>query len=196
MRVLQSVLALGAMITLGGCATSQVSILPGEGSDAKSSVEVLDSKTGNSVAVADTPGSVVGANGKVTSVDPKTLDTRYAELFAALPPAPRVFVLYFQENSVELTAESNALVPEIFAEMSKRPGADIEITGHTDTVGSAEVNDSFSLRRAAEVTSIFFAQGLDKAVIRIAGRGERDLREKTPDDTPSATNRRVELLVR
>ena len=58
------------------------------------------------------------------------------------------------------------------------------------------MNDAFSLRRAAEVTSYLFSQGLDKTIVRIAGRGERELREQTPDDTPSAINRRVEVIVR
>ena len=105
-------------------------------------------------------------------------------------------MLYFKENSIEPTEESQAMMAEIFAEIKKRAGADLEITGHTDTVGPEEVNDAFSLRRAAEVTSYLFSQGLDKTIVRIAGRGERELREQTPDETPSAINRRVEVIVR
>jgi OmpA-OmpF porin, OOP family len=183
-------------LLLTGCAQSQVAVLsPGAG-EASGSVAVRDARTDKEIAVSDKPGSVISGTGKVQSVDPKDLDARYAALLAGLPPAPRSFTLYFKENSTDLTPESEALLPEIFAEIGKRPGADLEITGHTDTVGSAEGNDAFSLRRAAEVTSFLFAQGLDKTIIRIAGRGERDLKEQTPDETPSAINRRVELLVR
>jgi outer membrane protein OmpA-like peptidoglycan-associated protein len=193
-RSLTSLIA--AALLLSGCAQSQVAIMPASSDDPAGSVAVLDAASDKERAVADRPGNVVSGSGKVQSVDPKVLDARYADLLASLPAAPRAFTLYFKENSTQLTPESEALMPQIFAELKARAGADLEITGHTDSVGAAEVNDAFSLRRAAEVTSYLFAEGLDKAIIRIAGRGERDLKEQTPDETPSAINRRVEVLVR
>lgn len=176
---------------------SQVALGPGEDGDA-GSVAVLNS-AGTEIAVVDKAGavaSVSGGNASVKTLDSAAFDAKYADLLAGLPTAPKTFVLYFKENSIEPTAESQALLAEIFAEIKKRPGADLEITGHTDTVGSEEVNDAFSLRRAAEITSYLFSQGLDKTIVRIAGRGERELLEQTPDVTPSATNRRVEVIVR
>ncbi|MFM5914877.1 MAG: OmpA family protein [Chakrabartia godavariana] len=176
---------------------SQLALGPGENGEA-GSVAVLNS-AGTEIAVVDKPGavaSVSGSSASVKTIDSATFDAKYADLLAALPPQPRTFVLYFKENSVEPTEESQAMLAEIFAEIKKRPGADLEITGHTDTVGSEEVNDAFSLRRAAEITSYLFSQGLDKTIVRIAGRGERELLEKTPDETASATNRRVEVIVR
>jgi outer membrane protein OmpA-like peptidoglycan-associated protein len=187
---------IAAALLLSGCAQSQVAIMPASSDDPAGSVAVLDAASDKERAVADQPGNVVSGSGKVQAVDPKVLDARYADLLANLPAAPRAFTLYFKENSTQLTPESEALMPQIFAELKARAGADLEITGHTDSVGAAEVNDAFSLRRAAEVTSYLFAEGLDKAIIRIAGRGERDLKEQTPDETPSAINRRVEVLVR
>ncbi|RJT22533.1 OmpA family protein [Chakrabartia godavariana] len=184
-------------LLLAGCAMSQLALGQGENGEA-GSVAVLNS-AGTEIAVVDKPGavaSVSGSSASVKTIDSATFDAKYADLLAALPPQPRTFVLYFKENSVEPTDESQAMLAEIFAEIKKRPGADLEITGHTDTVGSEEVNDAFSLRRAAEITSYLFSQGLDKTIVRIAGRGERELLEKTPDETASATNRRVEVIVR
>jgi outer membrane protein OmpA-like peptidoglycan-associated protein len=187
---------IAAALTLSGCAQSQVAIMQASVDDPAGSVAVLDAASDKELAVVDRPGNVVSGSGKVQTIDPNLLDARYADLLAGLPAAPRSFTLYFKENSTQLTAESEAQLPQIFGELKARPGADLEITGHTDSVGGAEGNDAFSLRRAAEVTSYLFAEGLDKAIIRIAGRGERDLKEQTPDETPSAINRRVEVLVR
>ena len=176
---------------------SQVALGPGENGDA-GSVAVLNA-AGTELAVVDKAGAVASVSGGSASIkmmDSVAFDARYADLLAGLPTAPRTFVLYFKENSIEPTEESQAMMAEIFAEIKKRAGADLEITGHTDTVGPEEVNDTFSLRRAAEVTSYLFSQGLDKTIVRIAGRGERELREQTPDETPSAINRRVEVIVR
>ncbi len=182
-------------LLVAACAKQgSITVLPPEEGETAGSIKII--KNGKEKAVIDKAGTTVSASGKVSSEADDATVARYKELFESLPPAPRSFTLYFKENSVDLTDESQKLLPEIFAELGKRPGADLEITGHTDTMGKIEVNDALSLRRAAEVTSIFFAEGLDKAVIRIAGRGERDLKEQTPDETPSAINRRVEVLVR
>lgn len=188
---------IAAPLALAGCAMSQVALGPAEDGDA-GSVAVLNA-SGSEIAVVDKAGavaSVSGGSASVKTMDPAGFDAKYGALLADLPTAPKTFVLYFKENSVEPTSESEALLAEVFAEIKRRPGADLEITGHSDTVGSEEVNDTFSLRRAAEVTSYLFSQGLDKTIVRIAGRGERELREQTPDETPSAINRRVEVIVR
>jgi outer membrane protein OmpA-like peptidoglycan-associated protein len=188
---------IAATLMLSACAKQgSITMLPSEDGETPGTVKVLTASTGKEKAVIDTPGTTTTTSGKITSETSEVAASRYKDLFDSLPPAPRSFTLYFIENSVNLTPESQKLLPEIFAELAKRPGADLEITGHTDTMGKLEVNDALSLRRAAEVTSIFFAEGLDKAVIRIAGRGERDLKEQTPDETSSAVNRRVEVLVR
>lgn len=196
MRV--SALLAALPLVLAGCAVSRVALGPGDGGEA-GSISILDGKTAQEVAIVDKAGavaSVTGGSASVKTLDSAAFEAKYGDLLSGLPQAPRTFTLYFKENSVEPTAESEALLSEIFAEIKRRPGADIEITGHTDTVGAAEVNDTFSLRRAAEITSYLFAQGMDKAIVRIAGRGERELKEQTPDDTPSAINRRVEVTVR
>jgi outer membrane protein OmpA-like peptidoglycan-associated protein len=188
---------LAAPLLLAGCAMSQVALGPGENGDA-GSVAVLNA-AGTELAVVDKAGAVASVSGGSASIkmmDSAAFDAKYADLLAGLPTAPRTFVLYFNENSIEPTEESQAMMAEIFAEIKKRAGADLEITGHTDTVGPEEVNDAFSLRRAAEVTSYLFSQGLDKTIVRIGGRGERELREQTSDETSSAINRRVEVIVR
>jgi outer membrane protein OmpA-like peptidoglycan-associated protein len=188
---------IAATFMLSACAKQgSITMLPPEDGETPGTVKVLTASTGKEKAVIDTPGTSTTTSGKITKETSEVASSRYKDLFDSLPPAPRSFTLYFIENSVNLTPESEKLLTEIFAELAKRPGADLEITGHTDTMGKLEVNDALSLRRAAEVTSIFFAEGLDKAVIRIAGRGERDLKEQTPDETSSAVNRRVEVLVR
>jgi OmpA-OmpF porin, OOP family len=191
-------LAAGILL-ISGCASSNVALAPGDAGGSPGSVAVLDPATETEISVIDKAGSVANVSGRSVSViamDQKAFDARYAELFASLPKAPRGFTLYFKENSTDPTDASAADLPDIFEEIGKRPGADIQITGHTDTVGSDEVNDGLSLRRAAEITSYLFTLGLDKTIVRLAGRGERELKEPTADNVSSAINRRVEVLVR
>lgn len=189
-------LGLVTLVLLSGCASSRITMAPGENGQ----VAVLDPKTEAETAVFDKAGTVVNVagtkTGKVSTIDQSGFDAQFATVIAALPRTPRAFTLYFKENSTDPTAESEAEMPAIFDEIKTRPGADIQVTGHTDTVGAMPLNDAFSLRRAAEITSFLFTLGLDKAIVRLSGRGERELKEQTPDETPSPTNRRVEVIVR
>ena len=200
---LRSVLAF-TVLALTGCASTGVSLLPGEiGADGKQretgAVAVLDPENGADVAVLDQANSRTGVNKRrvaMKAIAPDKLNARYGALLATLPQPPRLFILYFKEGTADLVDESNALLPDLFAEVKTRPGVDIQIVGHTDTVGQEADNDQLSIKRASEVKVMLAQMGLDGEVIRATGRGERELRDQTPDETTSALNRRVEVYVK
>lgn len=72
----------------------------------------------------------------------------------------------------------------------------IHVVGHTDTVGSAQMNQGLSERRAASVFSYISSQGLPANRMRQEGRGERELLVRTADGVAEARNRRVDILVK
>lgn len=194
-----------SLLALTGCAATGVSLLPGEinpqtgQQNPTGGVAVLDPETGADVAVIDQANSRSGVRKRHVSmkaVSPDKLDARYGALLATLPQPPRLFILYFKEGTTDLVEESNALLPDLFAEVKARPGVDIQIVGHTDTVGQEADNDTLSIKRAGEVKAMMAKLGLDGEIIRATGRGERELRQGTPDETPSALNRRVEVYVK
>jgi outer membrane protein OmpA-like peptidoglycan-associated protein len=117
-------------------------------------------------------------------------------LLSALPPPPRSYTLYFVEGTTDLTPESRPVLDELRAEIARRPGADVEVTGHTDTVGSTEDNDALSQRRAMQILDLLATVGIDRSLMTAVGRGERELRQPTLDNVESALNRRVEVSVR
>ena len=73
---------------------------------------------------------------------------------------------------------------------------EVEVIGHTDTVGSEADNDQLSVRRAEEVMTWLASQGFDRSQMSAVGRGERDLKVATGDNADNAANRRVEVIVR
>lgn len=192
------------LLALAGCAHTGVFLFPGEkGADgqqrATGAVAVLDPATGSDVSVIDQANSKAGVRNRQVSmkaVSPETLNARYGALLATLPQPPRLFILYFKEGTADLVDESSALLPDLFAEVRSRPGVDIQIVGHTDTVGQESDNDQLSIKRASEVKAMLARLGLNGEIIRATGRGERELRDPTPDETPSALNRRVEVYVK
>ena len=102
----------------------------------------------------------------------------------------------FSPGNHRLHPPSRAVLPALRAEIASRPGADVEVTGHTDTVGGEADNDLLSRKRAEEVLAVLSAQGIDRSLMTAVGRGERELREATADGVSNAANRRVEVIVR
>ncbi len=187
------------MLMATGCARTGVTLFAGEAGTV-GSVAVLDPKTGADVAVLD-KANVQSAVSKADTVKmkmwgPEALNARYGALLADVPEQPRLFVLYFREGSTGLIDQSSALVPEVFDEVRRRPGADVQIVGHTDTVGDGAANDSLSQQRAQIVQSLLVDMGLGPDIVRATGRGEREPLEPTGDDVASVFNRRVEVFIK
>jgi len=113
-----------------------------------------------------------------------------------LPPPAKSFLLYFDQGTVRLVPESARMLATLREEIAARSGPEVEVIGHTDTVGSQEDNDRLSIGRAEEVMNWLVSQGFDKSQLSAVGRGERELKEATADNVNSAVNRRVEVIVR
>jgi peptidoglycan-associated lipoprotein len=120
----------------------------------------------------------------------------FGDVLAAIPPAARRFLLYFELGSNTLTPESRALVPEILAVVSERGQPDVSVVGHTDTTGASAANVELGMRRATLVRELLVTAGLTPGLIEVASHGESNPVEPTPDNTENARNRRVEVTVR
>lgn len=119
----------------------------------------------------------------------------FGAALAAQPARPVSLLLYFTEGST-LSDESKAVVDKMFAEIARRPAAEITVIGHTDTVGNDAYNDKLSLERAQAVREILIGMGVPAQNITAAGRGKRELLVPTADNVNEPRNRRVELSVR
>jgi outer membrane protein OmpA-like peptidoglycan-associated protein len=191
-------LAIWMALVLAGCAHSSVVLLPDEdGGHGEIAIRPSEGKGGETVMKdANSRATLAGAQPSIRPLGSKGLKPNEAALLAALPPAPKSFTLYFHEGTTELAAESVGTLEQIRAEVAKRPGAEVQVTGHTDTVGSDADNDALSRRRADEIVNWLATQGFARGMMSAVGRGERELKEATADNVSSAVNRRVEVLVR
>lgn len=188
----------GLFLGLAACSHSSMTLLPDEGGG-HGAVAILEAGGKPVEAVVSQPESrtrlgdptptpkALGKNG---------LNPNQLALLSGLPPPPKSFILYFVEGTTDLTPESRPVLDELRAEVARRPGVDVEVTGHTDTVGDADDNDALSLRRAEQIVGLLATVGIDRSLMTAVGRGERELREPTADKVESAINRRVEVLVR
>lgn len=69
----------------------------------------------------------------------------------------------------------------------------ILVWGHTDTAGPADYNQRLSERRAEAVADYLESRGVTRDRMAVRGFGETQLAVPTPDNTPEARNRRVEI---
>ena len=90
---------------------------------------------------------------------------------------------------------STQIVP-LLAEVARREAVEVQITGHTDRVGTIADNDRLSMERAQVVRGILLGYGLHADFMRTVGRGEREPLVSTADEQEEPRNRRVEVIVR
>jgi OOP family OmpA-OmpF porin len=157
----------------------------GEGARA----EVLDAPLTS--AAVDTHGNI--DKGAVTREE---VQRTFGEALAAQPPKPLSFTLYFVTGGTDVTPESQPVLEALFAEVAKRQAVEVQVTGHTDRVGTDANNDRLSLERAQAVRDVLVQRGLKTNLIRAVGRGEREPLIPTPDEQPEPRNRRVEVIIR
>lgn len=183
---------------LAGCATTPtLTLLPSE-EGKQGAVAVLEENGTPMETVVTELNSSTTLSGKprTRSIDPSKLTARQRALLQTLPPPPVRLTLYFLEGTTQLTPESAPGLNFLTKEVSERPGAEVQVTGYTDTLGSADDNDRLSQKRAEEVLAVLAQQGIDPNMLSAVGRGERDLRVQTPDGTREPANRRVVVTIR
>ena len=74
---------------------------------------------------------------------------------------------------------------------------DILVVGHTDLVGSDQVNDALARKRAdSRCAAMLIERGIAPDNIVAVGRGKREPLVPTADGVAEPRNRRVEILVR
>ena len=188
--------ALPALLLLAGCAHSSMVLLPDEdGGHGEVAILKPDGSGETLVSEANSRASL-GGSPTIKPLGAKGLKPTEAALVSALPPPAKSFTLYFLEGTTDMTPESAPVVDEIRAEIAARPGAEVQVTGHTDTVGSDDDNDALSQKRAEEILNLLANKGFDRTIMSAVGRGERELKVPTGDNVSSPVNRRVEVIVR
>lgn len=141
-------------------------------------------------------GEMRGGSAAPTAVDPPQVQQIFGPAIAARPILPAHFRLYFISDSDTLTPESQRLYRDVFADIKRRTVYEVEVVGHTDTLGDQTYNQQLSLKRALAIRDQLAQDGLAPAAIATAGRGKLDPAVATGDQVSEPRNRRVEITVR
>jgi len=107
------------------------------------------------------------------------------------PPEVKTFIVFFDFNKSNLSAEAQGVVAEAAATYQRTGSVMIDVVGHTDTVGSASYNQSLSERRAASVAAELVNLGVPADKIATSGRGFSDPLVPTGPGVREPQNRRA-----
>jgi len=111
---------------------------------------------------------------------------------------PKTFTLedvFFETGKSILRAESNKALNDLVEVMKLKPGLVIEISGHTDNVGSPESNLKLSADRAIAVKNYLVQHGIAAARITTKGYGDTQPAATNETEEGKQKNRRTEVKI-
>ena len=101
----------------------------------------------------------------------------------------------FDFNSANLTTLAKTNLDKLVTVLKNNPDTNINIYGHTDSIGSDAVNLRISSQRAAAVKNYFVANGISASRIFTEGLGKSSPIASNDTDAGRAKNRRVEFAI-
>jgi outer membrane protein OmpA-like peptidoglycan-associated protein/tetratricopeptide (TPR) repeat protein len=110
-------------------------------------------------------------------------------------------IIFFDFNSTELAEKSKKSLDYMVTLIKNNGEFKIELTGHTDAVGSSEYNNILGEKRAIAVSNYLINNGISKAAVIIKSMGETKFIAKNTNadgtDNPDGRkfNRRVEMRI-
>lgn len=114
------------------------------------------------------------------------------------PERPSVNLhVQFATGAADLTPTAMRTLDALGQVLSSRDflASRYRVEGHTDTVGSATMNQTLSERRAQAVVAYLEEKfGISADRLQAVGMGERDLAVPTGDQVPEYRNRRVQVV--
>ena len=107
---------------------------------------------------------------------------------------PKSYLVFFDFNKSDLTGQAIGIVDQAAKNAGPAKVTKLEVTGHTDTVGSDAYNMRLSRRRAESVAAQLEKDGIPSSEIEIVAKGKRDLLVPTKDGVKEPQNRRVQIV--
>lgn len=101
----------------------------------------------------------------------------------------------FAFNSAELTSSAKTNLDKLATVLINNPDTNINIYGHTDNKGTAQVNQKISENRANSVKNYLISKGIASSRMITMGRGFSEPIATNETEAGRAQNRRVEFAI-
>ena len=103
--------------------------------------------------------------------------------------------VFFNTGKWHVKEDSHSELDRLVLLLSDIPGLKIEISGHTDNIGTESFNELLSQRRADAVVNYLVGKGVDKNRLVAKGYGQSIPVESNDTDEGRAANRRTEFEI-
>ncbi|HNW30684.1 MAG TPA: OmpA family protein, partial [Spirochaetota bacterium] len=103
--------------------------------------------------------------------------------------------MYFEFRSYKLLKESKYELNRIIRLMKENPTLKVEISGHTDNIGTDQANNKLSMQRAQSVVEYLINKGIGKGRLVGRGYGKKKPIATNKSEEGRKENRRVEIEV-
>jgi outer membrane protein OmpA-like peptidoglycan-associated protein len=101
----------------------------------------------------------------------------------------------FRTGSADLDSRFFRVLDSVGLVLKKYDQTIVEVAGHTDSVGSEQMNQSLSERRASTVSQYLVSKGIKQERMIVIGAGETRPVASNDSEDGRALNRRVELTL-
>lgn len=101
----------------------------------------------------------------------------------------------FAYNSDRLTAPSEESLDQVAAALIEQPNLNVQVAGHTDSVGSERFNQILSKKRALSVRHYLISKGVAAKNLQAAGFGKTKPIASNETADGRTENRRVEFAI-
>ena len=107
----------------------------------------------------------------------------------------RLKTVGFASGNAMLPENSKTILDKVTSVAKELSPKEIVVEGHTDSVGSAEVNDTLSKKRADTVATYLKDQGMEQAAFQAIGYGFQKPLSSNKTKEGRAQNRRVDIWI-
>ncbi|MEM1119574.1 MAG: OmpA family protein [Bacteroidota bacterium] len=107
----------------------------------------------------------------------------------------RLKYISYETGSANLTDLSRYELDNVVAALNKYPALTIEVAGHTDSVGEADMNQKLSQARAQTVADYLTGKGIDACRLRVVGYGDTRPTDTNETKAGQENNRRTEFEI-
>ncbi|MDK4681013.1 OmpA family protein [Kingella negevensis] len=101
----------------------------------------------------------------------------------------------FSTGRYDLSAAAKSSLAQAAQTLATYVDTTISIVGHTDSTGSAAINNPLSVNRAQSVANYLAQRGVATSRMTVSGKGSTQPIADNATDVGRAQNRRVELLI-
>lgn len=103
--------------------------------------------------------------------------------------------LFFAFNSADIQMQSEKEIRYLYDFLQRNPKLTIEISGHTDTIGTENYNQTLSLSRAQALLNRLQSKGISTDRMTAIGKGSKEPIAPNSTEDGRAKNRRVEVKI-